>query len=1031
MKKSILLFSVCLLFVFFLSLPAAAFEGICIDNTDPALLSGLSDLLLEDFESADGFVFSENAEKVECVSSSAFPPYLPIGGKGMLLCRVASLKPDEWILAEKKWAAPLDLSEFQSFFSLLSCDCPTDLALSVKIVFLAGEEEYPHEALLFPGKAHSFVSLLPESASLTEVTGFRIEIGNTSSEEMTDLSFLLDSLSLSLSSSITSSLRFLAEDFRPSDGSSLLSESDDAYTFLLKGNNPTLDAVGFATSSRRICLSFSGGIDATNLRVAYTTLSSPRFDSQKTVGCELFGDTLLSAVFTLPEENCTGLRFLFPGEDLNETVTFYSMTPLPVYNGMTTPGSITEVSLSGSLSDIVLRGSLGDGISDERLAGARLMLYELSPYENASTSPLLTYTPIALQDAAREFVFRFSLLDENGRSRVASKFLVAFSDGRTLEVIDAAHYLSDPASLSGKAPPAGSAAPKGFSSLSRADLIAADASHTSLTIECEKMITLGASRFEATVDGETVYFSETYLKKLDKMIGEFKDTDIEVTAHLTVKSSGDSRIDSILIHPDADLSKPFAAFNTTDRIGTIYFRAIVSFLIRRYSGEENGRISRFVLGEKADRWGETYSVGTSSMEKAVSSYALALRLLSIECEKEGMSGSVYASFSGNALSFVPSGTLFSSDVCSFLTYLRDLTAEEGAFSWGIACDPFDAIYRQTESGPEGDYASLAALLSRFEKKILIDEHVFFPIPEEKASADYIRAYTAFASTGLLTAFITDRALPDLTLMRLIDTQRAPELVRSLLESAGEPDAALLSEAVEALPCRLLAEFPAKSETGNVTGSYLIGDFSEDENGWKPGENVGSLNGGQTILGRENLLVFELNGEGGIRRVFSDKLDLTSSPRLTFSFNIVSLPDDLDRAKVTVAFASGRNRLLFQGEARLGEWIPLVCDLTECEGLTPAFDLSSIDSISVTVSSSDGREIGQPLAAVTGMELLSDSLDSEALSLLFRPAEEEDALPFFSPQNQPLVWGLAAAALLSATLLILRAAMRQKKEKENG
>ena len=65
-----------------------------------------------------------------------------------------------------------------------------------------------------------------------------------------------------------------------------------------------------------------------------------------------------------------------------------------------------------------------------------------------------------------------------------------------------------------------------------------------------------------------------------------------------------------LLHPDATEGIVYA-FNTTDELGTKYYKAITAFLAERYSREDEkyGRAVNYIVGNEVDAGETWYNMG--------------------------------------------------------------------------------------------------------------------------------------------------------------------------------------------------------------------------------------------------------------------------------------------------------------------------------------------------------------------------------------------------------------------------------------
>ncbi|WJH32725.1 hypothetical protein N6H14_20875 [Paenibacillus sp. CC-CFT747] len=123
-----------------------------------------------------------------------------------------------------------------------------------------------------------------------------------------------------------------------------------------------------------------------------------------------------------------------------DKIGFKNLAPIVVY-----PGEISRHELTGSLDKIVIAGSIKPEALTKYGSGS-LAFFELQPYEDEKA--LTGKTPLSEASVSANFSFETDLKDTNGRSRLFSKFAVAarLADG-SYELIDRAHYVTNPEAL--------------------------------------------------------------------------------------------------------------------------------------------------------------------------------------------------------------------------------------------------------------------------------------------------------------------------------------------------------------------------------------------------------------------------------------------------------------------------------------------------------------------------------------------------------------------------------------------------------
>lgn len=200
-------------------------------------------------------------------------------------------------------------------------------------------------------------------------------------------------------------------------------------------------------------------------------------------------------------------------------------------------------------------------------------------------------------------------------------------------------------------------------------------------------------------NGNTYYFVQKEIKKIDKYLLEYYDYGVVVTAILlnSPKLFDSGREDELLskvIHPDFDWNEKSAyisAFNMRTEEGQEYYKAFVEFLVERYAREDAkyGRMCGMIISNEVNSqyvWGNAGEMDVSEYTKE---YTVAMRLAWLSARKHYNNFRVYMSldhFWTSSLSPEHNKRFYKGR--DIIDYVNKYSREEGNFAWNVAYHPY-------------------------------------------------------------------------------------------------------------------------------------------------------------------------------------------------------------------------------------------------------------------------------------------------------------------------------------------------------
>lgn len=339
----------------------------------------------------------------------------------------------------------------------------------------------------------------------------------------------------------------------------------------------------------------------------------------------------------------TRLRIDIPDNSSSGTVSIcyikLNTYPDDVYYG----GSVS--SIEATSTNILVNGTVNC------TSQKTIDLVELQPYEEYNFAA--AYTPVATMTVtptagAANFQFSIARID-NSKDRIYSKYLVIVNDTDKKKLDTEKYVTVYPSAVNNYSYPVAQSI-KGLQVNMVDDAQKLGISHAALNFEVSSMFYLDnsnpANTITYTMDGETFYIKKDYVENFEKSVKNLSDNNILV--YVIVLMLKDLRTDSpnqYLRHPDAQDNGTILAINTTDAMGTKYWKAAMEFIAERYSRADQlyGRAVNFIMGNEVDTANDWNNMGYKELSNYVDQYARTFRIAYTAAKKKYSNARIYIS----------------------------------------------------------------------------------------------------------------------------------------------------------------------------------------------------------------------------------------------------------------------------------------------------------------------------------------------------------------------------------------------------
>jgi hypothetical protein len=501
-----------------------------------------------------------------------------------------------------------------------------------------------------------------------------------------------------------------------------LEASRNSLIMSVTDENPVIQSPPFSLElGKRNTLStkMKNNTDAEKVKISWITNEDENWDNRK------------SKVFDIsPNSDSAVYDFNF-SDNPNWTGTLKQFKIEPVVNNSN--GSIEIDHINFKISEDIKKDYVGkvaaskiNGQGNIQISGTiksefmaenqneKLLLYELATYEHEEKS-LQNHNPIAQKNISDSFSFEIELKEEN-HNRLHSKFVVAIKgEEGNYEIVDNAKYITNPEAIANNDysfPKARSIKGLQVYAAGTGDSEELGISHAGVNVPYDSLLYETNSQPENTIlyqfEGEDFYFKKNVVKNLDNRIKSLSDNNTLVTLILIMynRMHPESPNEHI-IHPDSQPGGTVYAFNTTNKIGVKYYKAITNFIAERYTrpDQKYGRAANFIVGNEIGQNKIWNNMGPKLIGEYVKDYARTLRLTNTIVKSNYKNGRVYISLDHFWDQNLPPDSMWKYDNKEIVDRLTQHINKEGNIPWNVAFHPypenlFDPKFWEDESAAD-------------------------------------------------------------------------------------------------------------------------------------------------------------------------------------------------------------------------------------------------------------------------------------------------------------------------------------------
>lgn len=294
---------------------------------------------------------------------------------------------------------------------------------------------------------------------------------------------------------------------------------------------------------------------------------------------------------------------------------------------------LLSVKIKNDEKTVEVKATLDDGFLSEH-AGEKLYLLAL---DSAYTSSLSDYSVVGESKGRGKMTFRFDLEDDDGKSLIASAFVLARKtsgegDYSSYSAITQPTYIENPELLASTAKRAPDVV--GIKGLSTNDVYEAEllgAEHISFLVEMDKLLlpeyAEGSIRYN--FGGRSYYFDVESVSRLDKQVSEASALGLRVYLRTVLKYPqrdpyGEYETEPIesLYFSNTASGKSGYLPNMENSVGAGYVRAFYDFLGSRYNGKngEHGCALDYIIGDSVNSHAQNCNAGNMPSERVLANY---------------------------------------------------------------------------------------------------------------------------------------------------------------------------------------------------------------------------------------------------------------------------------------------------------------------------------------------------------------------------------------------------------------------------
>jgi hypothetical protein len=262
---------------------------------------------------------------------------------------------------------------------------------------------------------------------------------------------------------------------------------------------------------------------------------------------------------------------------------------------------------------------------------------------------------------------------------------------------DAAKHVTEFHELARRTHPLGSTrSKKGVTCLlDSADGLALGCAQLNQNIDIAGLLDLQSTspKLEFRYEGRQVGLRPAAVASLDAQLKSARKNGQRVTGILLNNVRPATNPSSPLVHPLTDPSRvPIgpSAFNTATEEGLFYYRAIVHWLVERYTREDAafGWLSGLVVGNEMQSHWSWYHLGNADREVVIREYAAALRVADLVARSLHAGFQIYVSLEHHWMMPASEDPTKGFSGVEALAGIQRVSSEGGNFPWGLAFHPY-------------------------------------------------------------------------------------------------------------------------------------------------------------------------------------------------------------------------------------------------------------------------------------------------------------------------------------------------------
>ena len=279
--------------------------------------------------------------------------------------------------------------------------------------------------------------------------------------------------------------------------------------------------------------------------------------------------------------------------------------------------------------------------------------------------------------------------------RLFAKYRMYSGDGK--EALGAPQYVTDFSALPrAKGILGAGASKKGITCLlDEADGVALGCAQVNENIDIGVLLDFQSTDPKAhfTYEGRTIGLRPAGVALLDKHLKSAYLHGQRVTGILLNNVRANTPASSPLVHPLTDPARvPIgpSAFNTATEEGVFYYRAIIHWLVERYTREDAafGVLSGLVIGNEMQSHWSWYHLGNVDSKIVIREYAAALRVADLVTRSLHEHFSIYVSLEHHWLMSASEDPTKGFSGLEAISDIQKISTEGGNFPWGLAFHPY-------------------------------------------------------------------------------------------------------------------------------------------------------------------------------------------------------------------------------------------------------------------------------------------------------------------------------------------------------